>query len=156
MKRIALLLVAALAFGCSNDNNNDLDDFLDARITPVPGTIEWRAHLVSLDQALGINGDATVVEVVNEAAFTASITIRNDVVGAIRPWHVHFGTCATGGAIVGEDAAYPRLQVGADGAATVNVMIRVGLDPALAYHINVHKSDAEFNTIIACGDMILQ
>ena len=158
MKRIALLLIAALAFGCSSGDDFDDDNGGGVVVVPPPvGTIEWHATLSSLDNTLyTLTGDAVVAEVVSEAAFTATITIRNDIVGSIRPWHVHFGTCATGGAIVGDDTAYPRLQVTSGGTASVNVMIRVGLDPAVAYHVNVHKSDAEFNTIIACGDMVVR
>jgi hypothetical protein len=93
---------------------------------------------------------------VGETAFTAGVTIRVDTPGSLRPWHVHLGSCGQGGAIVGSDGAYPRLGVGADGSATSEVQIRVGLDPAVAYSVNVHYSDAEFARIIACGNLVIQ
>jgi hypothetical protein len=30
------------------------------------------------------------------------------------------------------------------------------LDPEALYHVNVHESNAQFTTLIACGDLILQ
>jgi hypothetical protein len=164
MKRFAFFLsVALVASACDDDdddlfvdvNGNGIPD--DQEPTPNPSVIEWRAALVNLDPSLyALQGDAVVAQVVGDAAFTATITIRNDTPGAVRPWHVHFNTCAAGGGIVGADTAYPRLTSGTDGAASSNVMVRVGLDPAVAYHVNVHKSDAEFNTLIMCGDLIRQ
>ena len=91
-----------------------------------------------------------------EAAFIATISIREDVPGSLRPWHVHFGTCLSGGDIVGSDQAYLRLGVGSDGFSSTAVQIRVGLDPRAPYHVNVHFSDQMFDRIIACGDLIVR
>jgi hypothetical protein len=125
---------------------------------PPPATLEWRAAIISNDVLQwSVTGSATVLQVAGNTAFTASISLRNDLTGTARPWHVHFGTCATGGGIVGDDAAYPRLSIGTDGAAAATATIRnASLDPAALYHVNVHESNAQFTTLIACGDLILQ
>lgn len=154
------LLLGLVVSACDDDDDDDLfvpvDGTPDAQTqTPNPDVIEWRASLVSLDPyQYALQGDAVVASVMGEAAFTATITIRNDTPGAIRPWHVHLGKCASGGAIVGADTAYPRLSTDSGGAASSNVLVRVGLDPAGAYHVNVHKSDAEFTSLIMCGDLV--
>jgi hypothetical protein len=158
-----VLFAAALVGGCDDDDFDD-DDAIDVDddgdgdgTTPPPsGVIEWRANVEPTNTTLQLMGNAVVRMTEGEQSFTASLEMRNDVPGAVRPWHVHFGNCGSGGPIVGTDNAYPRLTVGSGGAATSDVIVRVGLDPVGAYHVNVHESDQYFTTIIACGDLILQ
>lgn len=83
----------------------------------------------------------------------AAINLVGGQAGATHPWHVHRGTCATGGAIVGDPAAYPPLRPNSAGAATATALIRVQLVPGEDYHINVHQSPEALNQIIACGDL---
>ena len=162
MRILRLIPVALLAFGCTDDDDGTVVVVPPEEVPPdeIPpsNVFEWRADITSNDPYLWtLFGTANVLMNNGEAAFTASIDIRNDDPGVERPWHVHFGTCGSGGGIVGGDAAYPRLSTGLDGASAVAVTIRgVGLDPNAAYHVNVHESDFYFDTLIACGDLILQ
>jgi hypothetical protein len=64
---------------------------------------------------------------------------------------VHRGACGSGGSIVGGADAYPVLHVGADGRASAEATITVGLDEDTSYHVNVHRSPTELGVIIACG-----
>jgi hypothetical protein len=73
--------------------------------------------------------------------------------GATYPWHIHRGTCATGGAIVGDPGAYPVLQPTTAGAATATAHLRVQLVPGEDYHVNVHRSPQALDQIVACGDL---
>jgi hypothetical protein len=73
--------------------------------------------------------------------------------GGAHPWHIHRGTCATGGAIVGEANAYPILRPTSAGAANATALIRVQLVPGEAYHVNVHRSAEQLGQIIGCGDL---
>jgi hypothetical protein len=151
MRYLAAVLMAGVALlGCDDDDDDD-DDIGD------DGVIDQRqmsTTVVGLSGFPQISGTSTVTWIPNDQEFTATATITNDVQGMVRPWHVHFGTCATGGAIVGSDAQYPRLTVGANGTATATVTIRYELGN-VPYHINFHKSEAEFDTIIACGDLVV-
>src|SRR5262245_9849082 len=122
MSKVAFVLAAMIGFGalgCDDnlidDEDNEIDDIEDGQIgvnppVPVaPATIEWRATLVDIDSSTNITGESVVLQSEGAQSFNASITIRNDSATCARPWHVHFGTCATGGAIVGNPAAYPNL-----------------------------------------------
>ena len=40
--------------------------------------------------------------------------------------------------------------------ATANARIDFALEEDDAYHVNIHESDAAFDNIIACGDLVLQ
>jgi hypothetical protein len=158
MNKLAIVFIAAATIGCNDDDETNVvvipPDGVDAGLPS--NTLEWRATLAPTDVYSELRGDAVVRMMVGEAAFMASASLRNDASGMLRPWHVHAGNCAARGAIVGDDASYPRLAVGNDGAAAASVLIRVGLDPTAAYSVNIHHSDALFNTIIACGELIMQ
>jgi hypothetical protein len=166
LRLLPVALFTMLAVGCTDDDDGNVvvvpptddDTGGGGDEIPPPGVIQWRADITSNDPYIwSLFGTATVLMNEGEDAFTASVEIRNDVAGSARPWHVHFGTCASGGGIVGDDTAYPRLFTGSDGAAALAVTMRgVGLDPNAAYHVNIHESDAQFSVLIACGDMILQ
>jgi hypothetical protein len=162
ISKLACIAMAALfSAACTDEFDEEEDEFNDEDLDDADeidenndGIIEWHADLAATDVYAPITGDADVRMNIDEAAFTAGVTIRNAVPGGLHPWHVHVGTCGSGGPIVGSDGAYPRLGVGNDGAAVSEVQIRVGLDPQGAYHVNVHYSDAEFMRIIACGNLV--
>lgn len=163
MRILRLLPVALLALGCTDSDDDDIvvvppTDEVPPDEIPPSDVLEWRADITSNDPFLWtLFGTANVLMNNGEAAFTASVEIRNDDVGVERPWHVHVGTCGSGGPIVGNDADYPLLSTGLDGASAVAVTLRgIGLDPNVAYHVNIHESDFYFDTLIACGDLFLQ
>lgn len=167
MRKLQWLLIVALVGACDDDDDfedivedefdidaDGIDDFDDNDIVVVNVDV-WRANIDATFSGDAINGVGIVSQTIGEQSFTAAVRIRSDVSDAVRPWHVHFGTCATGGGIVGDDAAYRRLVMDNDGTATSSATIGVALDPRAPYHINIHESDAAFNTIIACGDLVL-
>jgi hypothetical protein len=142
---VAVMGIAAMMnlAGCPDDDD---DDDLQTR--------EWSADLEGEPGWEDIGGEALVVWVEEADQFTASIEITGDEEGAVRPWHLHFNTCEAGGGIVGEDQDYPRLFIDEDGNASETVTISRRIDPDDAYHVNVHLSDDELETIIACADVI--
>lgn len=80
----------------------------------------------------------------------ASVSIAGARSGATHPWHVHAGTCGSGGAIVGPASAYPPLTVGSNGQASATARLDVGLEPGAQYYVNVHESPSNLGTIIGC------
>lgn len=125
---------------------------------PPPGTMSattpagasWRASLQSMN-GTSISGSASVTPA--PGGSTASINIRDAVSGAVHPWHVHVGTCATGGGIAGPSSAYTPLNVTAGGNANSTAQLPMTLDPTQSYHVNVHNSPSDMGTIVACGDL---
>lgn len=160
MTRLVSILTVVLVLSACGEDDDDLDDITDddddGIIDDVPTTFNWSANLVGVGIYGALSGQAAVIQGVDAQAFSVTASIRNDIAGSVRPWHVHFGTCGSGGAIVGADTAYPRFIIGPDGTAAVTVRVALGLDPAEPYHVNVHLADAELETIIACGDLILE
>lgn len=149
--KLSLILIAIAAItGCDDDDDDDLD--------VIPGetdVVEWRADLLGVDAYAAIRGEAQVSYTLGAQSFMASIEVLFDEPNVDRPWHVHFGSCATDGAIVGPPEAYPPLMTNADGTDTVSVLVPERVDPAGQYHVNVHLSADQLGTIIACGDLNL-
>ena len=125
---------------------------------PPPGTVSastpagasWRASLQSMN-GTSISGSATVTPA--PGGSTANNNIRDAVAGAVHPWHVHVGTCSTGGGIAGPASAYSPLNVTSGGNANSSAQLPMTLDPTQSYHVNVHNSPSDMGTIVACGDL---
>lgn len=149
MRKLLITGIVALA-ACSG--NPDPDDVGD----PDTGATDWSVQLESR-AGTDVRGSATVQSVVLEdvaATTVATVRITGSTVGSRHPWHVHSGTCATGGPIMGDASEYPVLDVGADGEASEDADLGIGLDEDANYHVNIHRSPSDLGTIIACGNLV--
>jgi hypothetical protein len=140
MRLTCVLLGAALVAGC---------DLTTEREEP-----RWVATLEGTPSFSGVSGTAEVST--STTSTTARVSIAGAAAGAAHPWHVHLGTCATGGPIIGDPAAYPLLQPGADGRDTRIAVIGVVLTSDQSYFVNVHASQDDLATTVACGDLTLE
>lgn len=161
MKKLSAAVIAAglVLTACSTRTDGQV------ATTAEPGMPDERAEPVDTDRAPSPSDIAIAAnpgfEVLGEAAVReldvgqtgVTIEIRGAASNAMLPWHVHEGVCGSGGAIVGDPTAYPPLAAGLDGSATADATIDVTLDPAADYHINVHESPSEMDTIVACGEV---
>ena len=118
---------------------------------PMPS---WLASIEAGGPGIGINGEA--VAHAGESGTFVSIDVEGGESGATHPWHVHVGDCDSGGAVVGSESAYPALQIGAGGEAEAEATIGEALDPEADYHVNIHLSAAQADSIIACGGLVTQ
>jgi superoxide dismutase, Cu-Zn family len=112
---------------------------------------EWNATLQGT--AGHEEARATARAVTGPGNTAVAINLAGGMAGATHPWHIHSGTCATGGPIVGDPAAYPPLRPGSGGAAAATAALRVDLVPGQNYHVNVHHSPEQLATIVACGNL---
>jgi hypothetical protein len=120
-------------------------------VDPVTDRIgEWSATLASMNNS-NVRGSVTAKSAVAGAGVTINITGAQS--GARHPWHVHRGTCANSGSIVGGADEYPVLEPGSAGTATASANIEVALSEDSQYSVNVHRSPTELGAIIACGDL---
>jgi hypothetical protein len=156
MRTAALVLAAcvtAASFGCVRVARDPATGNADIDVeNPMKSGETWKATLAGRSTWTGASGTATArVEGDNTLA---TIVLAGLPPGGPYPWHVHDGTCDTGGPIVGDAAAYPPLMVGADGRAEASARL-LGIKPneAKKYHVNVHRSPTDLATIIACGEL---
>lgn len=143
MRRICgVVVAAALLAGCGDDDDDSTDQ-----------ERELTAELVGTPGFEQLTGESTVTWIEGRTGFTADIELSGDDPGQVRPWHVHFGTCETGGAIVGPEEDYSPLEIDEDGTASAVDVIPAPLTTGESYHVNVHLSETEMGSIIACGDL---
>lgn len=116
--------------------------------------IAWDAVVAGKDGSK-IRGPAEMGAGKVEGTTNVEVQYTGDTPGATRPWHVHVGSCAKGGAILGSAKAYPSLTVDAKGAVKGKATLSVALPEAGNYYVNIHESPTNMGKIVACGDLML-
>jgi hypothetical protein len=95
-----------------------------------------------------IRGTVTITEAAGKARLT--IQYNNGLKDTPQPAHIHTGSCAQLGGV-----KYP-LTSAVNGASVTTLNISVAqLLKEKPWAINVHKSVAEADTYVACGDQLL-
>ena len=103
-----------------------------------------------------IRGEAEMVAGKRVGTTAVEVTYARDASGAVRPWHVHVGSCAKGGPVLGAASAYPVLRVNSKGAAEGKATLRLVLPDSGSFYVNIHESAAAMSKIVACGDLRLE
>jgi hypothetical protein len=121
---------------------------LIAVLIPVQPGLAADAITVTLNQTNGSNtsGTATLTPEGNQTKVV--IEMQGAPTGAVQPVHFHKGTCDK----LEPKPVYP-LQDIKNGTSTTVVPVEMSMLTATPYTINVHKSAAEMNTSVACGEV---
>ena len=124
-------------------------------------TFAARRHVAWDGMVLGVGGSKIRGEVEMVAGKTpgttaVEVSVARDAAGAVRPWHVHVGSCAKGGPILGSASAYPAFRVNGKGAAEGEATLRLALPDSGSYYVNIHESASAMAKIVACGDLLLE
>jgi hypothetical protein len=120
--------------------------------SPLKRGEDWSGNIAGRGPYAGASGTVRVSVEANHT--TATIRLSGLPAGGHHPWHLHEGTCDTGGPIWGPADAYTPLHVGNDGSAEGTARLQnLKLNEARKYHANVHLSTSNLGTIIACGDV---
>ena len=113
------------------------------------GTIQTSAQsdeiIVPLEElnSSGVNGDATLTD---NGDGTTTIDVLVDGASGDHPIHLHAGTCEELGEIV-----VPLTNVDADGASITDVPLDLATIQSAQHSINIHLSEEEIATYVACG-----
>ncbi len=97
----------------------------------------------------GQSGTATLTEQGNQTRVV--ISLSNAPAGVLQPAHIHQGTCAN----LNPQPRYP-LQSVVDGRSETVVDVPLSTLLAGQFAINVHKSQQEISTYVACGEIRAQ
>ena len=101
-----------------------------------------------------IRGVASMAAGKTDGTTLAEVKYKGDRAGVTRPWHVHIGSCAKGGPVLGDASAYSALRVAATGDAEGKATLRLALPDSGRYYVNIHESPTNMGTIVACGDLL--
>lgn len=102
-----------------------------------------------------ITGTIAVVPA-GDGKATATVRFTGDAPGVTRPWHVHVGSCAKGGGVLGGAANYTPITVDGSGAGSSTANLPVAAPDSGSYYVNIHESAANMRSIVACGDLTMQ
>jgi hypothetical protein len=126
---LALVAALTLAAGCGGDDS---------------GSGELTVDLAAQNDS-GQSGTATFSE---EGDKTKVVIDLSNPPADPQPAHIHTGTCAE----LNPTPEYPLANV-EDGASETTVDVPLSDLQAEDYAVNVHKSEAEVETYVACGDI---
>lgn len=106
----------------------------------------------------GIRGTGLVTPSEKSTEAKAAVTLKfdNDVAGAERPWHIHHGTCAKSGAILGGARIYPVIKVDAKGTGSAKLTLPIVFPDTGVFYLSIHESARNMSKVVACGDLILE
>jgi hypothetical protein len=107
---------------------------------------KWRA-LLTPAAGSKVRGGA-IAEARGSDSTRFTITIRDAAPDATYAWHMHSGTCASPGAVVG--SGYPELHSGPGGTAEAAVTLPVAPPSSGSYLVQVHGPTG---TPISCGEL---
>jgi hypothetical protein len=153
---VAMVAVAAVGVTACGDDDSDKDS-TSTKSTATETTTEVAdddegseakgALVVHLSQTAGsgVTGIATLSKVDDETT-KVSIKLADDPSGESHPAHIHAGNCAK----FDQAPKYPLTNV-EDGGSETEIEASLADLAAEPYIINVHKSDEEISTYVACG-----
>ena len=87
---------------------------------------------------------------------SVEVSYTGDASNVTRSWHVHRGSCAKAGRMLGVVTAYPLLRVNATGAVKAKATLRVALPDTGSFHLDIHESSGATGTVVACGELLLE
>jgi hypothetical protein len=150
---VATAFVIAATTGCVRVQRDPATGNADVDVeSPLKRGEDWSGNITGRNEFSAARG--TVRVSVDAGNSTATVRLTGLRPGSHLPWHIHEGTCETGGPIYGDANAYAPLHVGDDGTAEGTArLINLKLNEARKYHVNVHASPSNMGTIIACGDV---
>jgi ABC-type glycerol-3-phosphate transport system substrate-binding protein len=149
LKRTGLLLavlaalLALAATGCGGDDGEE--ETPAATATTGGGGGEPITVDLEEQNGSGETGTATLTPA-GDGKITVKVELSNSPADP-QPAHIHTGTCAQLG-----DVAFPLTNV-EGGSSETEVSTSLDDLQAADFAINVHKSEADIGTYVACGDI---
>lgn len=149
---LAAAVVLAAGTACIRTAVDPVTGRMDVDVeSPTQQGEQWTATMTGQGTGASLTGRA-VARVIAGTTNT-TLTLAGGTIGGRHPWHIHRGSCGSGGPIVGEMSAYPPIAIGNEGSGSASSQITLQLNEAERYHVNVHASEGEMATVIACGDL---
>lgn len=113
----------------------------------------WMGSVAGKDGSK-ITGNGQMNPGADAATSTAEVSLKGDVAGSVRPWHIHVGSCTKPGAPFGGGRSYTPITIDASGNGASKATLPVALPDTGSYYVNIHDSQANMAKIVACGDLM--
>jgi hypothetical protein len=118
----------------------------------------WHANLASPATLAGVvqmSGSASMAPDADNTHTTVTVDLANASPGGVHPWEAHMGQCGTGMdyGIFGLRDEYKPLEVDSDGHASAHATLALQTPRSGGYFVVVRASEANFGTIVSCGNL---
>lgn len=120
----------------------------DDPIEPIDA-VEWEAELAGTGEYADVEGVAAMA--FTATSFDAGIEIAGATEDDVFAWEVAEGTCAEPGDRLGAAAAYPDLEVAANGTASADADVNAVVDEDGDYIVRVIEDSGEEPVVVACA-----
>lgn len=119
-------------------------------ITAEPSPSELMMKTISIDEQNESSESGTAILTEKDGKVLVTLSMTGAPSGVAQPAHIHAGSCPKPGAV-----SYPLTDV-TDGKSETTIDISLtDLKAKLPLAINVHKSAAQVNLYVSCGDLSL-
>jgi hypothetical protein len=84
------------------------------------------------------------------------VKIKNGTAATTYAWHMHNGTCAAGGDVVGVATAYPQITTDSAGEGRSETSLAVAPPATGSFSVHVHAPSTDSKQVgqtVACGDL---
>jgi hypothetical protein len=148
----SIALIASLTLAACGSQSSSTNT--DAEPVGFMGS-RWSANLapVAGSPSPQVTGTGTVMGNADSTQTRVEIALSGATPGVNFPWHLHRGTCGSDQGIVGEAGDYKQLTVGINGRANGTATLNLPMPRSGEYMINVHASETDLGTIVACGNL---
>jgi Cu-Zn family superoxide dismutase len=122
--------------------------------TPAAGAT-WQGE-IRPESGTSVAGSVMLAPAATAGQSSATVTLTGAPANGTHPWHVHSGTCAEKGPVVGAPTAYPPLTADSTGAARTEATLPFATPTSGSYSVNVHMSPTQMGMIVGCADLRAQ
>jgi len=114
----------------------------------------WKGKVAGKDDSK-ITGDASMAPTADGKGTEVSVMIMGDVGGSTRPWHIHMGSCAKGGGVLGGRQSYTPITVDGSGHGMSKAILAMVTPDTGSYYVNIHDSAGNMGKTVGCGDLTM-
>ena len=122
-------------------------------VSAASAQIQWTGSLQPTGGS-SVSGSARLSPGASNTQSSINVAVSGSTSGAVHPWHLHRGSCASDMGIVGSPDSYPTLGIGADGTGRVMIGLPFAIPTSGDHFVSVHRSPQDM-TRIACGNLTM-
>lgn len=113
----------------------------------------WMGKVAGKDGA-ALSGDVQMNPGSDANTTVVELTIKGDAASGTRPWHIHIGSCAKPGGVLGGGRSYTPIALDASGNGTSKATLPIAMPDTGSYYVNIHEGAANMSKIVGCGDLM--
>lgn len=112
----------------------------------------WMGAVTGKDGA-ATTGSAMMAGSTDGKSTEVTLELMGETASVTRPWHIHTGSCAKGGGVLGGGKSYTPITVDDKGHGTSKATLAMAMPDTGSYYVNIHESGTNMSKIVACGDL---